>query len=152
MESGKPQMSDLSMDEIQTAQTSAETPATETDYTAEMAQTYDRVSSQGSEFASVPNEAELTKYSDYNVSDELPKSAEDPRQSTDGVKAPASLNEAMRKQWGALPREAQQWISEREAQAQQKITEQGQQLSQLQRGVHATMPHLEHVERIAREL
>ena len=57
----------------------------------------------------------------------------------------------MRRQWGALPREAQQWISEREAQAQQKITEQGRQLSELQRGAHAAMPHLEHVERIARE-
>ena len=57
----------------------------------------------------------------------------------------------MRRQWGALPREAQHWISEREAQAQQKITEQGQQLSELQRGVYAAMPHLEHVERIARE-
>ena len=57
----------------------------------------------------------------------------------------------MRKQWGALPREAQQWISEREAQAQQKITEQGRQLSEMQRGAQASMPHLEHVERVARE-
>ena len=93
----------------------------------------------------------MTKYSDYNVSEEPTELTEDPQQPIDGVKAPGSLNEAMRRQWGALPREAQQWISEREAQAQQKITEQGQQLSQLQRGAHASMPHLEHVERIARE-
>ena len=45
----------------------------------------------------------------------------------------------------------QQWIAEREAQAQQKITEQGRQLSELQRGARGAMPHLEHVERIARE-
>ena len=94
---------------------------------------------------------EPTKYSDYNFSEEPPETEPKSKQPIDGVKAPASLNEAMRRQWGALPREAQQWISEREAQAQQKITEQGQQLSELQRGVHASMPHLEHVERIARE-
>ena len=128
----------------------AEAPATETDYTAEMSQTFDRLNPPD-ELAKVSHESELTKYSDYNVSDEPTESAEDPQQPIDGVKAPGSLNEAMRRQWGALPREAQQWISEREAQAQQKITEQGQQLSQLQRGAHASMPHLEHVERIARE-
>ena len=45
----------------------------------------------------------------------------------------------------------QQWIAEREAQTQQKISEQGRQLSELQRGAQASMPHLQHVERIARE-
>ena len=135
---------------MQTAEVSAEAPVTETDYTAEMAQTFDRLNPPD-ELAKVSHESELTKYSDYNVSEEPTESNEDPQQPTDGVKAPGSLNEAMRRQWGALPREAQQWISEREAQAQQKITEQGQQLSELQRGAHAAMPHLEHVERIARE-
>ena len=45
MELGEPQMSDLSMDEMRT-EASAEAPVTETDYTGEMAQTYDRVNSQ----------------------------------------------------------------------------------------------------------
>ena len=102
-------------------------------------------------FREVAERSRADENHDYNVSEEPTKSTEDPQQPTDGVKAPGSLNEAMRRQWGALPREAQQWISEREAQAQQKITEQGQQLSELQRGAHAAMPHLEHVERIARE-
>ena len=142
----------MSDDEVQTAEAGAEAPAT--DYTAEMSHKFDELNPLD-ELSRVPNEAQVAASQDYSVSEEPTESTEATEttedQTTDGVKAPASLNEAMRRQWGALPREAQQWISEREAQAQQKITEQGQQLSELQRGAQASMPHLEHVERIARE-
>ena len=150
MESGEPQMSDLSMDEIETAEASAEAPATETDYTAEMAQTFERLNPKDG-LSRVPNEAQVAASQDYNVSEEPTETAEDPQQPSDGVRAPASLSPTMREQWGATPREMQQWIAEREAQTQQKISEQGRQLSELQRGPQAIMPHLEHVERIARE-
>ena len=141
----------MSDDEIQTAETPPET-ISEGSMEAEMAQTFDRVTAQETGFAKVPNEHELTKYSDYNVS-ENPETEpnETPQQPTDGIRAPASLSPTMQQQWGATPREMQQWIAEREAQAQQKITEQGRQLSELQRGSQASLPHLEHVARVAQE-
>ena len=136
-------MSDV---EMQTAEASAEAPATETDYTAEMSQTFDRLAKLD-EVAKVCSESD----SDYDVGEEPTEPAEDPQQPIDGIRAPASLSPTMQQQWGATPLEMQRWIADREAQTQQKISEQGRALSELQRGTQATMPHLEHVERIARE-
>jgi hypothetical protein len=139
-------------EDMQVNETTPEaTSAPETDYTAEMSQTFDRLNPPD-ELAKVSHESELTKYSDdYNVSDEPAEPTEAPQQPIDGVRAPASLSPTMQAQWGATPREMQEWIAQREAQAQQKITEQGERLSELQRGALASMPHREHVERIAQE-
>ena len=139
-------------DELQT-ETAEVSPGTEpagSSYEAEMAQTFDRLNPEDG-LSRVPNEAQVAASHDYNVGDELREALEDSEQPIDGVMAPVSLSPTMREQWGATPREMQQWIAEREAQTQQKISEQGRQLSELQRGPQATMPHLEHVERIARE-
>ena len=137
-------------DEIQTAEASAEAPATETDYTAEMSQTFDRLAKLD-EVAKVCSESDLTKYSDYDVGEEPTEPTEDPQQPIDGIRAPASLSPTMQQQWGATPREMQQWIAEREAQAQQKISEQGRELSELHRGAQASTPHMQYVERIAQQ-
>ena len=138
-------MSDV---EMETAEASAEAPATETDYTAEMAQTFDRLNPPD-ELAKVSHESELTKYSDdYNASEEPTESTE--AQPIDGIQPPQSWNAKAKEHWNSLPREAQEYIAERELQSQQKITEQGRQLYELQRGAHP-MPHMEHVQRIAQE-
>ena len=136
-------------DEIQTAEASAEAPATDSMH-AEMAQKFDELNPEDG-LSRVPNEAQVAASHDYNVGDELREALEDSEQPIDGVMAPVSLSPTMREQWGATPREMQQWIAEREAQAQQKISEQGRELSELHRGAQASTPHMQYVERIAQQ-
>ena len=132
--------------EMETAEASAEAPVTDTDYTAEMGQKYDELNSVGEHLAEVLHESELTKYSDHS---ELPEPTE--AQPSAGIEPPQSWNAKAKEHWNTLPREAQEYIAERELQSQQKITEQGRQLYELQQGPQASMPHREHVERIAQE-
>lgn len=114
-------------DELSTQQAEpVSAPVGTTDFTAEMGKTYDRVQ-EPETFSRMPNEQELVGLKDHSAYENPTNEPDDIEQlpQPDDIKAPASLNAKAREHWGNLPREMQEYITQRESEAQRRISELG---------------------------
>ncbi len=104
-------------------------PSSEDQIRAEMGAVYD---------------AKRPETDDLESGDEKPSEPSPQIKQPEAIKPPASFNAKAREHWNSLPREMQEYIFQRETEAQRKISELG--------NVSASIrPHLQHVERIASE-
>jgi hypothetical protein len=92
----------------------------------EMSAVFDKITAEDSS-GRVPNEGQIASLNDHSVretpaNESEAKSAE---QSVSEVKPPQSLNAKAREHWGSLPKEMQEYVSQRETDAQRRISELG---------------------------
>jgi hypothetical protein len=113
-------MDDISTSEPVSASADTSSALSDDRMTAEMSATFDRAEARDPSYESETPEPR------YEAQYEAPQA---PR----GATRPQSLSPAAQPHWDATPEEMRQWISEREHEAHQRLTQQGQQLAEMRR-------------------